>query len=97
MACVVVQTNIGYGYVCHTLEELGIDPGLNCTKYAYEMEKMKNKDIARKKFHSSNVEINCTIKEFKGLQKKKNGKAKPTVRIKCGFEFGAVSAGNYYK
>ena len=49
VACAVAQTNIGYGYVCRTLEASGIGPGLNCTKYAYEMEKKKNRDIQRKK------------------------------------------------
>ena len=80
VACAVAQTNIGYGYVCRTLEALGTDPGLNCTKHAYEMAWRKRKIVIYKEknqFHVSNVEINYITKEFKGLLEKKNGKAKP--------------------
>jgi DNA polymerase III epsilon subunit-like protein len=48
VACAVAQTNIGYSYVCRTLEALGIDPGSNCTNYTCEMEKKKNNDVKRK-------------------------------------------------
>ncbi|CAB3986831.1 Hypothetical predicted protein, partial [Paramuricea clavata] len=42
VACAVAQTNVGYGYVCCTFKALGIDPGLNCTKYTCKMEKKKS-------------------------------------------------------
>jgi hypothetical protein len=44
----VAQTNAGYGYVCRTIEALGIDLGLTCTRYTLEMEKKKDKDCQRK-------------------------------------------------
>ena len=48
VACGVAQTNAGYGYVCSILEALGIDPGLNCTRYTLQKEKKKKKDCQRK-------------------------------------------------
>ena len=48
VACAVVQTNAGYGYVCRTLEALGIDPGLNCTKHCLEMDKKRDDHCKRK-------------------------------------------------
>ena len=48
VACAVAQTNVGYGYVCRTLEALGIDPGLNCSKYSSEMDKKKENASKRK-------------------------------------------------
>ena len=44
----MAQTNAGYGYVCRTIEALGIDLGLTCTRYTLEMEKKKDKDCQRK-------------------------------------------------
>ena len=48
VACAVAQTNVGYGYVCRTLEALGIEPGLNCSKYTCEMEKRKRMPVKGK-------------------------------------------------
>ena len=48
VACAVAQINTGYGYVDRTLEALGVDPGLNCTRYTLGMEKKKNQDCQRK-------------------------------------------------
>jgi hypothetical protein len=50
VACAVAQTSAGYDYVCRTLEALGIDPGLTCSRYTLEMEKQKEKDCQGKNF-----------------------------------------------
>jgi predicted aconitase len=46
----VAQTNAGYGYICRTLEALGIDPGLACTRYALEMDKKEGQSLSKKEF-----------------------------------------------
>jgi hypothetical protein len=68
--------------VMFALKALGIDPGLNCTKYTCKMEKKKSKDIDRKtQFYLSSAKINFIAEKSKALREKKNKKAQPMNRV----------------
>ena len=49
VACAVAQTNVGYGYICRTLNSLGIEPGTNCEAYVDGMKRKRDGDNTRKK------------------------------------------------
>jgi hypothetical protein len=49
VACAVAQTNVGYGYICRTLNSLGIEPGTNCEAYVDGMKRKRDGDSTRKK------------------------------------------------
>ena len=45
----MAQTNVGYGYICRTLNSLGIEPGTNCEAYVDGMKRKRDGDNTRKK------------------------------------------------
>jgi hypothetical protein len=49
VACAVAQTNVAYGYICRTLNSLGIEPGTNCEAYVNGMKRKRDGDNNRKK------------------------------------------------
>ena len=85
LACVVALTNVGYGYVCRTLEALGICPGLNCSKYTCEMQKKRKRMLANGKksieFKQCRNEINNQRIKITARKEKQEG---PTYQSNVG-------------
>ena len=93
VACAVAQTNVGYGYVCRTLEALGIEPGLNCSKYTCEMEKKKENACKRKKsieFKQRRNEINNQRIKTTARKEKQEG---PTYQSNVGLNLEQSALG----
>jgi hypothetical protein len=81
VACAVAQTNVGYGYICRTLNSLGIEPGNNCEAYVDGMKRKRDDDNTRKKslkFKKRRNEIHT--KRIHGIlsSEKKEGKTYET-------------------
>ncbi|CAB4018109.1 exonuclease R569, partial [Paramuricea clavata] len=81
VTCAVAQTNVGYGYICRTLNSLGIEPGTNCEAYVNGMKRKRDGDNNRKKslkFKKRRNEIHT--KRIHGIlsSEKKEGKTYET-------------------